>query len=99
MLEAQAFTDMTAYIKRRLGYARYRTGTVWTKTEITDISVTGKGQLRVKLNIPVSGKTVTRVELWNNESQLWASQECNIKVETEQTGILFWFDISISEEG
>ena len=42
--------------------------------------------------------TVNRVELFNTDGQLWAHQDCNIRLEAGQTGILFWFDFTIREE-
>lgn len=42
--------------------------------------------------------TVTRVELYNSDNALWAHQDCSITVNTGQTGILYWFDFTVTEQ-
>ena len=98
MLDTAAFTDLRGYIKRRVGYARYRVGSTFYRTELTDVDFQGNNTVRARLSIIPSGTvTVNRVELWSSAGELWAHQDCNITVSTGQTGILFWFDFTITE--
>ena len=99
MLNAAAFSDLRAYIKKRLAYAQYRVGSTWYKVEIQDVTILTDGTVRVKVDIPASGQTVNRVAVYNNVGDQWAYQDCNIVVSSEQTGILFWFDFTIEEGG
>lgn len=97
MLNPAAFSDLRAYIKKRLAYAQYRVGTTWYRVEIQDVTIMQSGTVRVKVDIPVSGQTVNRVAVYNSVGEQWAYQDCNIEVGSEQTGILFWFDFTIEE--
>ena len=98
MLDTAAFTDLRGYIKRRVAYARYRVGSTFYRTELTDVDYQGGNTVRARLSIIPSGTvTVNRVELWSGAGELWAHQDCNITVSTGQTGILFWFDFTITE--
>ena len=98
MLDTAAFTDLRGYIKRRVAYARYRVGSTFYRTELTDVDYQGGNTVRARLSIIPSGTvTVNRVGLWSGAGELWAHQDCNITVSTGQTGILFWFDFTITE--
>ena len=99
MLDGAGFTDLRNYIKRRVRYARYRVGSTWYKTYLTDVLILPDGTVRVQVNVNSEGGSITvnRTELYNNDAQLWAHQDCNITLTPGQTGILFWFDFTISE--
>ena len=100
MLDAAGFIDLRNYIKRRINYARYRVGSTWTKTELSSVEVLANGTVRAQMNVNSGGSSITvnRVELYNNEQELWAHQDCNITLTPGQTGILFWFDFTLREE-
>lgn len=100
MLDAAGFTDLRNYIKRRVRYARYRVGSTFYKTYLTDVDILSDGTVRVLVNVNSGGNpiTVNRAELYNSDALLWAHQDCNIKLTTGQTGALFWFDFKIREE-
>lgn len=99
MIDVAGFSDLRNYIKRRVAYARYRAGNTWTKVPLSSCTVRSDGIVRAALNINNNGSTitVTRVELYNTDQELWAHQDCSIKVESTQSGILFWFDFRITE--
>lgn len=100
MIDPYGFADLRNYIKRRLSYARYRIGSTYYQAEINDISVQADNTVRVVLDIspPETGVTVSRIELYNTDSQLWAHQDCRISIGEGQTSILFWFDFTIVEQ-
>lgn len=100
MLDTAGFTDMRNFLKRRIAYARYRVGSTWTETALSGIEIQSNGTVRARLHINSGGSsiTVTRVELYNTDRQLFAHQDCRITVSARQTGILFWFDFQITEE-
>ena len=100
MLDGAGFEDLRKFIKRRVRYARYRVGSTWTKVYLSEVEIKNDGTVRAQLNVNSDGSpiTVNRVELYNNDAQLWAHQDCNITLTPGQTGILFWFDFTIREE-
>ena len=100
MLDTAGFVDLRNYVKRRISYARYRVGSTWYKTTLSNVAVLSNGTVRAQLNVNSNGQaiTVNRVELYNHDQELWAHQVCNITVTTNQSGILFWFDFTITEE-
>jgi hypothetical protein len=101
MIDTAGFKDIRNYIKRRIAYAKYRIGTTSTRAPVIDVEILTDGTVRVQLDIAFSQKpvTVNRVELYNTEQELWAHQDCNIRIEETQTGFLYWFDFSVKEGG
>lgn len=93
-----ALNDMRNYIKRRVGYLRYRVGSTYTSVQISDVRVLPSGVVRVQASIVPSGAaTVNRVELYNTANELWATQDVNITLDQAQTGVLYWFDFTVRE--
>lgn len=70
------------------------------KTDLSDVAVLPNGTVRAQLTISAESTplTVTRVELYNSDNALWAHQDCSITVNTGQTGILYWFDFTVTEQ-
>lgn len=81
-------------------YAKYRVGNTYIKTDLSDVAVLPNGTVRAQLTISAESTplTVTRVELYNSDNALWAHQNCSITVNTGQTGILYWFDFTVTEQ-
>lgn len=97
-LDTAALTDLRNYIKKRVGYLRYRVGTTYYKVAITDAQVLSSGVVRIQATIvPNSPITMNRVELYNNNGDLWAHQDINISIDQGQTGVLYWFDFTVEE--
>ncbi len=98
MIDNVGFQDMRNYVKRRISYGRYRVGSTFYDVPLSKIELLPSGVVRAQLSIPASGNVVVnRVELLNGDRQLWAHQDCNIALQTGQTGILYWFDFNIHE--
>ncbi|HWP51652.1 MAG TPA: hypothetical protein VN626_08145 [Clostridia bacterium] len=99
MLDSAAFTDLREYIKRRVAYAKYRVGSTYYTTSLNDVAILANGTVRAQLSIiPGSTVTVNRVELYSTNGSLWAHQDVSITISTGQTGILYWFDFTVTEE-
>jgi hypothetical protein len=99
MLDTAAFADLRGYIKRRISYARYRANSEYYTTSLNDVAILPSGVVRAQLSIiPGGTMTVDRVELFNGDRELWAHQDVNITISTGQTGILYWFDFTVTEE-
>lgn len=96
MIDKAALTDLRSYIKRRAGYLRYRVGSTFYRADITDAIILENGVVRVQATIvPTAPTTINRVELWNNAGELWAHKDVSISIEQGQTGVLYWFDITL----
>ena len=99
MLEPVALKDLREFIKRRIVRARYRIGSTYYPTTLTDVAVLPNGTVRAQLSIiPNTGATINRVELYSSDGSLWAWQDVSITVAAGQTGILYWFDFNITEK-
>mgnify|MGYP006916187724 CR=1 FL=1 len=99
MLDSSGFNDLRNYIKRRVSYARYRVGSTWYTTTLSNCEVLANGTVRAQININNGGTaiTVNRVELRNSDQELWAHTDCSITISANQGGVLFWFDFTITE--
>lgn len=99
MIDTQGFLDMRDYISRRLSYARYRVGETFANIPLSNIAVLSDGTVRAQVVIAASETpmTVTRVELFNSDGQLWAHQDCSITINSGQSSILYWFDFKVEE--
>lgn len=99
MLDPAAFTDLRNYIKQRIAGARYRVGSTFYKTTLNDITILGSGTVRALLSVAPGGMvTINRVELINSDGNLWAHQDVSITIATGQTGVLYWFDFTVTEK-
>lgn len=99
MLDPAAYTDLRGYIKRRISYTKYRVGTTYYTGSLNDIEIRPDGTVRALISIIPSGTvTINRVELYNSDGNLWAHQDVSITISTGQTGVLYWFDFTVTEE-
>lgn len=97
-LDNAAFTDLRNYIKHRVGYLQYRIDTEMYKVPITDVQVLADGTVRIQALIsPGMAGTINRVELYNNNGDIWAHQDVNVSLNQGQMGVLYWFDFTIKE--
>lgn len=98
-IDSAALTDLRLFVKRRLSYMRYRENNVWKRANIDDAQVLANGIVRIKaLIMPAQNTRIDRVELYNNNGDLWAHQDVDIRITYGQTGVLYWFDFTIKEE-
>lgn len=99
MLDTAAFTDLRGYIKRRIAGAKYRVGSTYYNTNLNDITILPNGTVRAQLSIIPGGTvTINRVELFNSDGNRWAHQDVSITISTGQTGVLYWFDFTVTEK-
>lgn len=100
MIDNAGFVDLRNYVNRRIAYGRYRIGSTWHETLLSDITVLPSGTVRAQIEIDPnqSPVTINRVELYNSDRQLWAHEDCSITINVGQTGVLYWFDFTFKEE-
>lgn len=97
-LDTAALSDLRSYVKRRVGFLKYRVGTSYTKVPISDVQILPSGVVRIQASIvPSNAVTINRVELYSNASELWAHQDVSITLDQGQTGVLYWFDFTLRE--
>ena len=72
-LDNAAFVDLRNYIQRRVHNLKYRVGSTMYNADISDAEVLSNGVVRIKAPIIPNGAVrITRVELYNNNGDLWA---------------------------
>lgn len=97
-LTTVAFSDLRNFIKRRIGSAKYYIGSTAYAATIQGVSILSSGVVRVALAInPSSAATVTKVELYNQDGELWASQSFSVALTESAQKILYWFDFTVEE--
>lgn len=97
-LDSAALRDLRAYVRKRVSYIRYRVGSTYYKVPVSDAEILTSGIVRIAASIvPGSAVTINRVELYNNNGDLWAHQDCSITIDNNQTGVLYWFEFTIKE--
>lgn len=100
MLTAKALEGYREYTKRTISYARYKIGSTYYKVPIKDIKVQSDGKLAVTFLIEpeISSKvTISEVQLFDTNNDLWLSKAENLVKEAAQEGFYYLFRISIKE--
>lgn len=97
-LDNNLISDLRNHIQSKIGWVQYRADGEYKRATITSITVIEDGVIRVAASLDLTGVTlIDRVELYSNGGHLWAYQEIEATIEASQTGVLFWFDLSVSE--
>ena len=97
-LTSTALSDLRKYIRRRVGSAKYYLGGVAYAATVQSVTVMQDGIVRVILEIePNTFGTVTKVELYNTDGSLWASNTVSITLSESLQKILYWYDFTIEE--
>lgn len=77
MLSAAALTGFRNHVKNTVAYAKYKIGSTYYRSEITDITINSDGKVKIEftLNPSVSGEVkVTEVQLYSTSGELWWSK-------------------------
>ena len=100
MLSNVALTALKNCIKDNVAYAKYKVGSTYYQTDIRSAYIMDDG--RVAITFLVDGTfsgtiTVTEVQLYNHNGELWASKAENITRKALQEGILYRFAFTVTE--
>lgn len=100
MLSNVALTALKNCIKDNVAYAKYKVGSTYYQTDIRSAYIMDDG--RVAITFLVDGAfsgtiTVTEVQLYNHNGELWASKTENITRKALQEGILYRFAFTVTE--
>ena len=91
MLTDTALQSMRNHLKNAIAYAMYKVGGSYYRAEIQDASLLADGRIAITFIIDhtIAGNvTVTEVQLYDHNGQLWESKSESITRSTVQEGIL-----------
>ena len=100
-LTIAAIAAYREYTKRRVKYARYCAGGVWHKVTVLDFKTTADGI--VEIAIPMDAQdagntTITQVQLYDAEGQLWANKTVNLSLASVAEGFTYVVRLRIEEK-
>lgn len=100
ILEAVAMEGYKTYTDKTIAYARYKIGNSYFKVNISRRERLKDGRLAVFFPIEAQGGndvTITEVQLFNTNNELWASKAENIVIRGVQEGVLYRFTFEFRE--
>ena len=101
MLTNTALNSIKDHMKNRVRYAKYKVGGSYYQTDIQEAQVLPDGRVAIDVLIDhtLPGNiTVTEVQLYDHNGQLWAKKAESISRADVQEGILYRFAFTITEE-
>lgn len=100
ILTQAALDGYRRYTKRTIAYAKYRIGSTWRKTNVTDVKVRDDGivEIAFKIDASIAGTgTVAEVQLYDTDQNLWADKHEELNMSTVAEGFTYVFEVSIKE--
>lgn len=100
MLTEKALQGYREYTKRTISYARYKIGSTYYKAPIKSIKIQSDGKIAVQFMIEpkINSKvTITEVQLFDTNNDLWLSKAENLVKESAQEGFYYLFRVTIKE--
>ena len=99
LLTSAALQDIRNYIKRRIAYAKYKIGSTYYTAPIESITVLPNGVVETTFMIELSGGsgTVTEVQLYDTENQLWLSKSESLSMSDVSEGFYYVIRVTIEE--
>ena len=100
MLTKAAVDGYKEYTRADIAYARYKIGNTYYRAEIQSKDYLADGRLAVKILIdhPAPGNlTISEIQLFDTNNNLWLSKPENIMREDVTAGILYRFTFDFHE--
>ena len=100
MLTKAAIDGYKEYTRADIAYARYKIGDIYYRAEIQSKEYLADGRLAVKILIdhPAPGNlTISEIQLFDTNNNLWLSKPENIMREDVTAGILYRFTFDFHE--
>ncbi len=100
MLTKAAIDGYKEYTRADIAYARYKIGNTYYRAEIQSKDYLADGRLAVKILIdhPAPGNlTISEIQLFDTNNNLWLSKPENIMREDVTAGILYRFTFDFHE--
>jgi hypothetical protein len=101
MLTAQAIEDFKEFLENNIAYAMVTVNGTASKKTIYRKERLADGRVAVYINITPqlqTTATIQRVQLYNQDQQLWADKTENIVLSAVQEGALYRFVFQITEQ-
>ena len=100
MMTDEAINGYKEYTKKVVGFAQYKIGSKYYKTDISNVATLSDGRVAIDFIIDhtVPGDVViTEVQLYNKSGQLWLSKAEKLTRRNVQEGILYRVTFMIRE--
>lgn len=101
ILTTAAITAYRDFTKRRVKYARYKCSGAWHTVSVLDVSTTSSGTVEIVFQIDASEAgtgTITEVQLYDTENQLWASKSESLSLASVAEGFCYVVQLNIEEK-
>lgn len=99
LLTSAAIQGYRDYTMRRIAYAQYKIGSAYHKTKIESVEVTAAGTVEIafKIELESGSGTVTQIQLYDTDNQLWLSKTENLKMDSVAEGFFYVVQLEITE--
>lgn len=100
ILTGKAIEGYKVYTDRSIAYAQYKIGGTYTRVAISRRERLKDGRVAVYFPIDAQGQTdvtISEVQLYDTNNDLWAAKEENILVRGVQEGVLYRFTFDFKE--
>lgn len=99
MLTSAALTGYRNYTKRVVSYAKYKIGSTYYESKIESVKTLPSGIVEISFMIELeSGSgTVSEVQLYNTDNELWLSKAESLKLSDVSEGFLYVVRLDIKE--
>ena len=99
MLTSAALTGYRNYTKRVVSYAKYKIGSTYYESKIESVKTLSSGIVEISFMIELeSGSgTVSEVQLYNTDNELWLSKAESLKLSDVSEGFLYVVRLDIKE--
>lgn len=98
-LSSTALTTLRNCIKNNVSYARFKVGSTWYTANLSSVTINSSGAVVVQFDInhSTSGtSTVSAVELYDHNGNVWDSRTENISMKALQEGVLYQFTYTVT---
>lgn len=100
LLTNAAIKGYRDYTMRRVAYARYKVGSTFYKARIEKVEVSSAGivEISFEISLPSGSGTVSQIELYDTDNQLWLSKTEKLEMDSVAKGFWYVVQLEISEK-
>ena len=99
-LTEKALLGYREYTERILSYAKYKVGSTYYKVPIDEVKALANNRLAVFVVLNPKSEhtvTITEVQLYDTDNQLWLAAPESLSLKPMQEGLLYSFEIEFKE--
>ncbi len=99
LLTNAALTGLRNYVKRTVGYARYKLNGSWVQTDLTSVETGNDGIVYISFMIQPAANTgtVTEVQIYDTAGDLWFDKTVSLDMTTVAEAFYYLVKITITE--